>query len=133
MVSLYHVLPIHAGLTVHWVNYLPKLTKILLSTSFLDFRPFPAFKPRTFSERRSFRPAARPMRPEANARQRDAPSGAKVFGISCWRLAPGHITGRHTPRRRGIQYAAAPRLKTSCSGILDHPPTRVMTVVDRST
>jgi len=28
----------------------------------------------------SFRPADRPLRPEVNARQRDAPSGAKVFG-----------------------------------------------------
>jgi hypothetical protein len=46
----------------------------------LDFLAFQAFNPRTFSERRSFRPAARPLRPEANARQRDAPSGAKVFG-----------------------------------------------------
>src|SRR5207248_1362511 len=48
----------------------------------LDFRSLRAFNPRTFSERRSFRPAARPARPEANARQRDAPSGAKVFGIT---------------------------------------------------
>src|SRR6185369_7065740 len=64
------------------------------------------------------------MRLEANARQRDAPSGAKVFGTSFWRSTPGHITSRHTPRRRGIQYAAASRFKTSCSGILDHPPSR---------
>src|SRR5204862_845413 len=48
----------------------------------LDFRSLRAVNPRTFSERRSFRPAAQPERPEANARQRDAPSGAKVFGIS---------------------------------------------------
>ena len=34
------------------------------------------------------------------------------------------------PRRRGIQYAAASRLVTSAvSGILDHPPSRVMTVL----
>src|ERR1044071_8021727 len=31
----------------------------------------------------SFRPADRPVRPEANARQRDAPSGAKVCGFAC--------------------------------------------------
>src|ERR1700712_1194873 len=30
-------------------------------------------------EKSSFRPADRPLRPEVNARQRDAPSGAKVF------------------------------------------------------
>src|SRR5204862_1526900 len=48
----------------------------------LDFRSLRAVNPRTFSERRSFRPAARPWRPEVNARQRDAPSGAKVFGYT---------------------------------------------------
>ncbi|WP_257170909.1 signal recognition particle receptor subunit alpha, partial [Bradyrhizobium sp. SRS-191] len=50
--------------------------------TFLDFRPGAAFNPATFSERLSFRPADRPSRPEVNARQRDAPSGAKVFGLS---------------------------------------------------
>jgi len=30
----------------------------------------------------SFRSADRPLRPEVNARQRDAPSGAKMFGYS---------------------------------------------------
>src|SRR5258708_14303180 len=34
---------------------------------------------------------------------------------------------RHTPRKRGIQYAAASRFYRNCSGILDHPPSRVMT------
>src|SRR4051812_40032498 len=42
----------------------------------------PTLQIRHFSERRSFRPAARPVRPEVNARQRDAPSGAKVFGYT---------------------------------------------------
>ena len=77
------ITPVHAGSGTDFcaaVNPLPKRVKMPFSTSFLDFRPFRAFNPRTFSERRSFRPAARPMRPEANARQRDAPSGAKVFG-----------------------------------------------------
>src|SRR5436190_17831937 len=33
----------------------------------------------------------------------------------------------HTPRRRGIQYAAASRSIISASGILDHPLSRMMT------
>ena len=34
----------------------------------------------------------------------------------------------HAPRRRGIQYAAADRFQIpAVSGILDHPPSRVMT------
>src|SRR5258708_8902125 len=37
--------------------------------------------------------------------------------------------GCHTPRKRGIQYAAASRLITSVSGILDHPLSRVMTTI----
>ena len=36
---------------------------------------------------------------------------------------------RHTPRKRGIQYAAASPYPTTVSGILDHPPSRVMTAV----
>src|SRR5213080_1120216 len=52
------------------------------SLSFLDFRAAAAFNPATFSERLSFRPADWPWRPEANARQRCAPSGVKVFGRS---------------------------------------------------
>src|SRR5258707_15813269 len=34
---------------------------------------------------------------------------------------------RHTPRRRGIQYAAASRFYLECPGILDRPPSRAMT------
>src|ERR1700754_2493034 len=73
------------------LQYLATVSETISDQFVLDFHPFRAFNPATFSERRSFRPAARSMRPEANARQRDAPSGAKVFGISFWRLAPGHI------------------------------------------
>ncbi|WP_198964045.1 hypothetical protein [Bradyrhizobium sp. Y36] len=50
--------------------------------TFLDFWVGAAFNPATFSERLSFRPADRPLRPEVNARQRCAPSGVKVFGRS---------------------------------------------------
>jgi hypothetical protein len=46
-------------------------------------------------------------------------------GMLCGELP----TRRHTPRGRGIQYAAASRLITSVSGILDHPPARVMTAL----
>ena len=35
--------------------------------------------------------------------------------------------GRHPPRRRGIQYAAASRFNQCVSGILDRPPSRAMT------
>ena len=34
------------------------------------------------------------------------------------------LSGCHTPRKRGIQYAAASRSITSVSGILDRPPSR---------
>jgi hypothetical protein len=34
---------------------------------------------------------------------------------------------RHTPRKRGIQYAAASRFHRNCSGILDRPLSRTMT------
>jgi hypothetical protein len=37
---------------------------------------------------------------------------------------------RHTPRKPGIQYAAASRFYDKRSGILDHPPSRVMTTED---
>src|SRR5579863_5751685 len=36
---------------------------------------------------------------------------------------------RHTPRKRGIQYAAASRFNRTVSGILDHPLSRMMTAV----
>src|ERR1700687_3280587 len=49
-------------------------------------------------------------------------------------FAPGSPTkdvilrhSRHTPRKRGIQYAAASRFYHKCAGILDHPLSRVMT------
>src|SRR6185295_16944207 len=38
---------------------------------------------------------------------------------------------RHTPRRRGIQYAAASRFYRTAFGILDHPPSRMMTAEKR--
>ena len=38
------------------------------------------------------------------------------------------ILSSSSPRRRGIQYAAASRSITDVSGILGHPPSRVMTV-----
>jgi hypothetical protein len=37
---------------------------------------------------------------------------------------------RHAPRRRGIQYAAAFEDNNNCHGVLDHPLSRMMTVVD---
>jgi hypothetical protein len=37
---------------------------------------------------------------------------------------------RHTPRMRGIQYAAAFRFHRRRPGVLDHPPSRVMTAED---
>jgi hypothetical protein len=36
--------------------------------------------------------------------------------------------GRHTPRKRSIQYAAASRFIAGVSGILDRPPSRATTV-----
>src|SRR5437660_1271290 len=58
------------------------------------------------------------MRPEANARQRDAPSGAKVFGISFWRLAPGHtIRLAVIPREGGV--SSTPQLLGSSELLWD--------------
>src|SRR5258705_14013040 len=37
---------------------------------------------------------------------------------------------RHTPRKRGIQYAAASRFDHKRRGILDHPLSRVTTTED---
>ena len=48
-------------------------------------------------------------------------AGKMYRGLSC-----------HATRRRGIQYAAASRSITDASGILDHPPSRVMTVAYKS-
>ncbi len=39
------------------------------------------------------------------------------------------IPRRHTPRKRGIQYAAASQPTITASGILDRPPARTMTAV----
>jgi hypothetical protein len=38
----------------------------------------------------------------------------------------------HTPRKRGIQYAAASRFYRNCSGILDRPLSRTMTATKTS-
>jgi hypothetical protein len=48
--------------------------------TFLDFAPGNAVNPATPRKDVLFDPAARPLRPEVNVRQRDAPSGAKLFG-----------------------------------------------------
>ena len=40
-----------------------------------------------------------------------------------------HTHYRHTPRRRSIQYAASSRFNHGLHGILDHPPSRMMTNV----
>jgi len=53
-----------------------------LGWTFLDFSPPAAFKARDFRKDVLFDPPTGCKRPEANARQRCAPSGAKVFGIS---------------------------------------------------
>src|SRR3954464_5959906 len=80
---------------VHLFKALPSKAAPATLT-FLDFRAAAAFNPATFSERLSFRPAHWPQRPEANARQRDAPSGVKVFGRSL-----PQVSG-HPPRKRGM-------------------------------
>src|SRR5438552_2642306 len=56
--------------------------------SFLDFWGSQGFNPPVHRKDASFRPAARSWRPEANARQRCAPSGANVFGVTPWRYRP---------------------------------------------
>src|SRR5882757_9726744 len=85
------------------------------------------------SERRSFRPADRPQRPEVNARQRDAPSGAKVFGVSLPRVPEtrarqGKVS---SPAKAGDpvspgDVSIAPR----SLGILDTPLSRGMTATN---
>ncbi|MGY3122138.1 hypothetical protein ACVWXQ_006075 [Bradyrhizobium sp. S3.14.4] len=83
--------------------------------TFLDFWAGAAFNPATFSERLSFRPAYWPWRPEANARQRCAPSGAKVFGRS---LALEVVIARLD---RAIQYPRGSSAEPRCRGVLDAP------------
>ena len=63
---------------------------------------------------------------DAAARQ---PAARKPIRRS--RAPSRRIIGRHSPRKRGIQYAAASRFMHRCSGILDHPLSRVMTGVVR--
>jgi len=43
------------------------------------------------------------------------------------------VLRRHPPRRRGIQYAAASRLITAASGILDRPPEPVIGLAEGET
>jgi signal recognition particle subunit SRP54 len=78
-----------------------------------------------------FDPPTGPLRPEVNARQRDAPSGAKVFGRSSWRSAPRHI-GRHRPPCAQLRPGAGDPVagsvhSTRGPGVLDTPPSRGMT------
>src|SRR5580704_5975464 len=63
--------------------------------------------------RRSFSEGGKPRRDER-------------VGVAFIREHGSTIT-RHAPRMRGIQYAAASRFNHGCSGILDHPPPRMMT------
>src|SRR4051794_14274852 len=55
--------------------------KCHLAATFLDFPGVRRFNPRNPRKDVLFDPPPGPLRPEANARQRDAPSGAKVFGL----------------------------------------------------
>src|SRR5690349_6841083 len=62
-----------------WASAIPPRKQALVS---LTSEPFGYLTPPHQSERVPFRPADRSRRPEANARQRDAPSGAKLFGMT---------------------------------------------------
>ena len=55
------------------------------------------------------------------AGRKDAGEGALMRRQRC------SLTSRHTPRKRGIQYAAASRFHHNRPGILGHPLSRVMT------
>ncbi len=59
---------------------------------------------------------------------RDLPAARAGGGLAAGRGQPFTRSTRHTPRMRGIQYAAASRSITGVAGILDHPPARAMTV-----
>src|ERR1700693_3292575 len=53
-----------------------------------------------------------------------------VFDLCCRRPSFAESPSspsRHTPRKRGILYAAASRFDRECSGILDRPLSRTMT------
>ena len=54
---------------------------------------------------------------------------ARVAVARVWRVGKCVEHSRRTPRRRGTQYAAASRSIAGASGILDHPPSRVMTAI----
>ena len=99
---------------VHLFKALPSKAAPATLT-FLDFRAAAAFNPATFSERLSFRPAHWSQRPEANARQRDAPSGVKVFGRS---LAKEVVIPREGG---GSSIPEVARLGPTRRGVLDAP------------
>ena len=86
--------------------------------------------PRASRRRRRFSTA----QPRPVSRSRMPPSFSDRLSnnavVLCLPLQALRHRYRHTPRRRGLQYAAAPRFKPSGSGILDHPPSRVMTTYD---
>ena len=76
------------------------------------------------------------FRRELRDRVLQRPSRLRTF-VFCRKLLPSLLPpvqlhfSRHTPRKRGIQYAAASRSSTRRSGILDHPLSRVMTARNR--
>ena len=91
-----------------------RTSRIAASTSASDSEPRPVRRssmPPSFSDRLS--------------------NNTAVLRRACSRRRVNYC--RHTPRKRGIQYAAASRPDPSCSGILDHPLSRVMTTTCVST
>src|SRR6266576_3821721 len=65
----------------------------------------------------------------ASSRWNSAAAAARpILRRRCLRRCSGGLTAsRHTPRKRGIQYAEAFRSIPGASGILDRPPSRAMT------
>src|SRR5665213_1875824 len=46
---------------------------------------------------------------------------------SCVRVQTRNIISRHRPRKRATQYSEALAMESKSCGVLDHPPSRVMT------
>src|SRR3954465_14321021 len=66
------------------------------------------------------------FRRELRDRVLQRPSRLRTF-LDCRKSRISTPTPRRTPRKRGIQYAAASRFGFRRSGILDHPLSRVTT------
>ncbi len=128
----------------HWnastLTPMDPVTLGLCSQIELDFEVQRAAKEKPASPPTAARPAAGLRDHKGRSRNSSRPKGPRRpqcrRGVcqtqddrrqAAGRRRVGSRDTRHAPRRRGIQYAASDRFVTEISGILGHPPARVMT------